>query len=131
MRIEPLKFCWLALDDGKVCERLAGHEGECSADPAVDFPIATPAFLDDDEFWATVRTRGEDARRRLLALLDGELDDIATEPMHRLELPDPNWLHASWDCPHCDWPPSVNPNDIANHYCGHCKHFCDEVPPWS
>ncbi len=36
------------------------------------------------------------------------------------------WGHA-WDCPHCDWPPSVNPKDIEHHYCGHCHHFCDTV----
>lgn len=112
MRLEPLKFCWLDLGDGKVCERLAGHDGECSPDPTDEFPITTPTFLDDDEFWATVRSRGDSARQRLLATLDSELDDIATD--------------ATWDCPHCDSPPSYNPNDIANHYCGHCHHFCDD-----
>jgi hypothetical protein len=118
MRVEPLKFCWLDLGEGKVCERVAGHDGECSPDPAVDFPIATPAFLDDDEFWAAVRTRGEDARKRVLAMLDGELGDIATED---LEIP-------TWNCPHCDGKPSPHPKDIENRYCRHCRHFCDDVP---
>lgn len=34
---------------------------------------------------------------------------------------------ATWDCPHCDWPPSYNPNDVKNRYCGHCHHFCEEI----
>jgi hypothetical protein len=33
----------------------------------------------------------------------------------------------SWKCPHCDFPPSYNPNDVEHHYCGNCGHFCDDV----
>jgi hypothetical protein len=33
----------------------------------------------------------------------------------------------AWDCPHCDSPPSFNPNDVAWHYCGACHHFCDDL----
>lgn len=39
----------------------------------------------------------------------------------------------SWNCPHCDSPPSYNPNDIEHRYCGHCHHFCavaDLAPHW-
>lgn len=116
MRIEPIKFCWLDLGDGKVCERLAGHEPPCSPDPTVDFPIESPLH-------------------------------------QRVELTDPNWLREAIDsvdqtgfsseglradellargpvptftCPHCERT-STNPQDIANRYCGHCHHFCDEL----
>ncbi len=41
MKVGPIKFCWLDLG-GKVCERLAGHDGECSPDPTVDFPVEAP-----------------------------------------------------------------------------------------
>ena len=120
MKIEPIKFCWIELGEGKVCERVSGHEGECSPDPTVDFPI-------------------ESSRR------------------HRVELPDPNWLRTKtgrvltdadikaladeaeqgydvdelrsrplWRCPHCGRT-NRNANDVENHYCGHCHHFCDDV----
>ena len=39
----------------------------------------TPTFLDDEEFWATVRSGGDRARRRLLEILDGELAEIEDE----------------------------------------------------
>lgn len=34
----------------------------------------------------------------------------------------------SWDCPHCNWPPSYHPRDIEHRYCGHCHHYCDDHP---
>lgn len=33
----------------------------------------------------------------------------------------------SWNCPHCDFPPSFNPNDVEQRYCGNCHHFCEDV----
>lgn len=32
----------------------------------------------------------------------------------------------SFRCWHCDRT-SYNPNDMENHYCGDCHHFCDDV----
>lgn len=110
MKTGPIKLCWLDLGDGTVCECLLGHEPPCSADPSVDFPIT-----------------------------------ITSSVGLRLEFPDPNWLHETldtgfsgtairarladdsptWHCPHCAWPPSQN--DIANRYCGHCHHFCEDI----
>ena len=110
MRIEPIKFCWIELGEGKVCERLAGHDGECSPDPTVDFPLNA----------AGVRLR---------------LDAMGVHPTSPTY--DPAGLsdfigaaeQPAWTCPHCKRT-SWNPNDVKYHYCGACHHFCDEVEPW-
>lgn len=34
---------------------------------------------------------------------------------------------TTWDCPHCNFPPSHNPTDVQYHFCGNCHHYCDEV----
>lgn len=60
MKTEPIKFCWFDLGDNQVCERLAGHDGDCSPDPTVDFPIAVRLRAEHDE----------DYRRRLKAVVD-------------------------------------------------------------
>lgn len=97
MKIEPLKLCWIELGEGKVCERLAGHDGECSPDPSVDFPVSTAVHE---------RPPSEE--------LEGLADFIGAAEM------------ATWTCPHCRQT-SWNPNDVKYHYCGACHHYCDEV----
>ncbi len=34
----------------------------------------------------------------------------------------------SWTCPHCG-ATSHNRTDAAEHYCGRCHHYCDDVGP--
>lgn len=102
MRIEPLKFCWVELGEGKVCERVVGHDGECSSDPTVDFPVQSPV---------SVRTPG------LLAHLGVD----PTSPTY-----DPSDATATWTCLHCNRT-SHNPNDALYRFCGACDHFCDDV----
>jgi hypothetical protein len=35
-------------------------------------------------------------------------------------------IPPSWKCPHCGRR-SYHPEDLANRYCGHCHHYCDDV----
>ena len=32
----------------------------------------------------------------------------------------------TFTCPHCERS-TTNAEDIANRYCGHCHHFCDDI----
>ncbi len=36
---------------------------------------------------------------------------------------------TTWECPHCDFPPSHNPTDVKYRFCGNCHHYCEEVSP--
>jgi hypothetical protein len=103
MRIEDLKFCWLDLGDGKVCERMAAHDGECSSDPTVDLPVASQVRTPD-----------------LLA----HLASLGVDPLSPTY--DPSGASPTWTCRHCNRT-SHNPNDALYRYCGACDHFCDDV----
>lgn len=138
MKTEPLKLCWLDLGEGKVCERRAGHDGNHSPDPTIDFPVEArmnpiqlaQSFLMDI---AAGMVTGDEMRRRA-RLLAVELEPHAypngpTMVFAEIEQKAVDALAGVWDCPHCDWPPSSNPNDVANRYCGHCHHFCESLLP--
>jgi hypothetical protein len=102
VKLDPLKLCWADLGEDKVCERLAGHEGDHNPDPSADFPIAVRPRVPPED-------------------VEG-LDDLVERAQALLR----QGALATWTCPHCEMT-SWNPMDVASHYCGNCHHFCDYV----
>jgi len=51
---------------------------------------------------------------------DAEMHELLGRPLGPLDVP------PSWKCPHCGRR-SYHPDDLVNHYCAHCHHFCDDV----
>jgi len=51
---------------------------------------------------------------------DAEMHELLGRALGPLDVP------PSWKCPHCGRR-SYHPDDLVNHYCAHCHHFCDDV----